>query len=95
MPADRDHPTEKPVGVMAALIDVQCEPGGLVVDPFMGSGTTGVAAILNGRRFVGIEHDPTHFETACRRLKDAASRPRLIGETAEPAVQPTLLGDAA
>jgi site-specific DNA-methyltransferase (adenine-specific) len=69
--ADRDHPTEKPVSLMAKIIDVQAEPGTLVLDPFMGSGSTGVAAVMNGRSFVGIEHDPGHFETACRRLAHA------------------------
>ena len=44
-----------------------------MIDPFMGSGSTGVAAIEAGRRFVGIEVDPVHFETACRRLEEAAS----------------------
>jgi len=94
MPSDRDHPTEKPVSIMAALIDVQCEPGGLVLDPFMGSGSTGVAAVTTGRRFVGFEHDPAHFETACRRLEIARQNPRLIGESSV-AVQPDLLAGAA
>lgn len=72
MPADRDHPTEKPVALMTTLIEVQTELGGLVLDPFMGSGTTGVAALQLGRTFVGIEHDPVHFDTACRRIEKAA-----------------------
>lgn len=71
MPADRDHPTEKPVRLMAALVEVQSPRGGVVLDPFMGSGSTGVAAVQLGRSFVGIEHDPAHFETACRRLAHA------------------------
>lgn len=69
--ADRDHPTEKPVALMAMMVEVQSARGGLVLDPFMGSGSTGVAAVQKGRRFVGIEHDPIHFETACRRIAHA------------------------
>ncbi len=95
MPSDRDHPTEKPISVMAVLIDVQTEPGTLVLDPFMGSGSTGVAAVRTGRRFVGIEHDPAHFETACRRLAEAHSQPRLFAEPVAKPVQPSLLDDAA
>lgn len=95
MPTDRDHPTEKPVDVMAALIDVQSEPGTLILDPFMGSGSTGVAAVGMGRSFVGVEHDPKHFETACRRIKAAYDQPRLFTEPPPKPVQPSLLGDAA
>ena len=88
MPAERDHPTEKPVALMAALIEVQSEIGGAILDPFMGSGSTGVAAVRMGRRFVGIEHDPIHFETACRRVAAAYSEPRLF---AGPIPKPTQL----
>lgn len=95
MPADRDHPTEKPVSVMSALIDVQTEPGTLVLDPFMGSGSTGVAAVQMGRKFVGIEHDPIHFETACRRLRKAYDEPRLISDVSSRPVQTSLLDPAA
>jgi DNA modification methylase len=95
MPADRDHPTEKPVPIMAALIEVQAEPGGLVLDPFMGSGSTGVAAVSTGRKFVGIEHDSAHFETAVRRLEEARRSPRMFTEPAPVMTQPSLLGDAA
>lgn len=95
MPSDRDHPTEKPVGLMSALIDVQTEIGTTVLDPFMGSGSTGVAAVSMGRKFVGIEHDPKHFDTACRRIDQAYAQPRLITATHEAPVQRSLLGDAA
>jgi len=91
MPSERDHPTEKPVSVMSALIDVQSEPGGLILDPFMGSGTTGVAAIGMGRRFVGVEHDLVHFDTACRRIEAANKQPRLFEDAALKAVQEALL----
>lgn len=78
MPADRDHPTEKPVALMSVLVKVQSDLDGLVLDPFMGSGSTGVAAVRLGRRFVGIEHDPVHFDTACRRLEGALKQGSLF-----------------
>lgn len=62
------HPTEKPVALMRAVVDWT---DGLVCDPFMGSGTTGIACAKAGRSFVGIELDPEHFETACRRVEQA------------------------
>ncbi len=82
MPADRDHPTEKPVSLMSMLIEVQSERGGMVLDPFMGSGSTGVAALGLGRSFVGIEHDSVHFDTACRRIEDAQRQGSLFGDVA-------------
>ena len=54
---EREHQTEKPLDLMGSLIRVVAEPGGLVLDPFAGSGSTGVAAILEGRRFAGIERE--------------------------------------
>lgn len=93
MPSERDHPTEKPISVMAALIDVQSEPGGLILDPFMGSGSTGVAAVGMGRRFVGIEHDPVHFETACRRIEKAYKQPRLFAEPVAKPTQPDIFAE--
>lgn len=68
---DRDHPTEKPVELMETLIRVTTPPGGLVVDPFCGSGTTGVAAVRLGRRFVGIERSEDHAATARARCSSA------------------------
>lgn len=74
---EREHQTQKPVGLMKDLVRVVCAPGGRVLDPFMGSGTTGVASVAIGRSFVGIERDRTHFETACRRISKELTRPRL------------------
>ena len=71
-----EHPTEKPLNLMEAIIG-NAEPGS-VIDPFMGSGTTGVAAIRLGRKFVGIELDSLHFDTACRRIDEAMRSPRLF-----------------
>ncbi|MES2973393.1 MAG: DNA methyltransferase [Pseudomonadota bacterium] len=69
-PQDREHVTQKPVDLMAAMVEI-CEPGGIVLDPFMGSGTTGVAAVQLGRRFIGCEQSEHYFEIACRRMREA------------------------
>ncbi|HEX9955503.1 MAG TPA: DNA methyltransferase [Allosphingosinicella sp.] len=68
------HPHQKPLGIMGRLCEIVGT--GTVLDPFMGSGTTGVAAVKEGRPFIGIEIDETHFETACRRIRDAVAQPR-------------------
>ena len=63
------HPTQKPVGLMRWVMErAKVPPAALVLDPYMGSGTTGIACIRTGRRFIGIEIDPTHYATACRRI---------------------------
>jgi site-specific DNA-methyltransferase (adenine-specific) len=64
------HPTQKPVLLMRYLIRTYTNDGDAVLDPFMGSGTTGVAAIREGRRFVGVERDPVHYATALERIKN-------------------------
>jgi len=71
-PPDRDgtHPTEKPWRLFAELLNDFTNPGDTILDPFMGSGTTGVAAIKTGRKFIGIEKDPAYFELACKRISD-------------------------
>ena len=66
----RVHPTQKPVELMKWCIDQAGNPQ-TILDPFMGSGTTGVAAVQMGRRFIGIEREPKYFEIACRRIEDA------------------------
>ncbi len=58
-----------------------------ILDPFMGSGTTGVAAIRLGRRFVGVEIDPAHFEVACRRIEEATRQPDMFIERPAPPKQ--------
>ena len=65
------HPTQKPVEPMAYLIRTYTDPGDLVLDNTMGSGTTGVACVREGRRFIGIEKDPEYFDIACRRIREA------------------------
>jgi site-specific DNA-methyltransferase (adenine-specific) len=76
-PSDREHITQKPVDLMAAMVEI-CPAGGVVLDPFMGSGTTGVAAVKMGRRFIGCEQSPEYFEIACRRLTEAAEAGRMF-----------------
>jgi site-specific DNA-methyltransferase (adenine-specific) len=71
-PRDREHPTQKPLEVMRHLM-VLARPGGIVLDPFAGSGTTGVAALVEGRRFLGVEQHPEHAATARRRCAAAAA----------------------
>lgn len=66
----RSHPTQKPVALMKWCIDQAGNPQ-TILDPFMGSGTTGVAAVQMGRRFIGIERESRYFEIACRRIEDA------------------------
>ena len=69
-PRDREHVTQKPVDVMRDLVKIAPE-GGVVLDPFMGSGTTGVAAILERRRFVGVEMSEHYQQVAERRIREA------------------------
>jgi site-specific DNA-methyltransferase (adenine-specific)/modification methylase len=73
-----DHPTQKPIGVMEWAIGHVPEPNRLILDPFMGSGTTGVACMNLGRSFIGIEREPKYFDIACRRIEDAQRQGRLI-----------------
>lgn len=69
------HPTTKPTPLIAELVELFTDPGDLVCDPFAGSGTTGVACLRLGRRFIGWELDPTYFEIACRRLRGDEAKP--------------------
>ncbi|MGK7653173.1 DNA-methyltransferase [Roseovarius sp. B08] len=82
------HPTEKPVPLMASWIANCTDPGGLVLDPFMGSGSTLVGAVRSRRRAIGIERDPKWFHVACERVREAVGSgevdaPLFAAETAE------------
>jgi site-specific DNA-methyltransferase (adenine-specific) len=68
-PREREHMTEKPPGVMADLAK-QCVRGGVILDPFAGSGAGGVGALPEGRTFIGVETSPAYFDIACRRLAE-------------------------
>jgi len=70
----KDHPTQKPLKVMEWLVTLCTNPGDTVLDPFMGSGTTGVACIQTGRKFIGIEIDPGYFEIAKQRILGSDNR---------------------
>jgi site-specific DNA-methyltransferase (adenine-specific) len=74
---DKQHPSQKPVALMEWCIKHAGEPRS-VLDPYMGSGTTGVACMNLGRSFIGIEREPRYFEIACRRIEDAQRQGRLI-----------------
>jgi site-specific DNA-methyltransferase (adenine-specific) len=80
--ADRDdgnnHPTVKPVDLMRYLVTLVCREGGTVLDPFMGSGTTGIACIRTGRKFIGIERDASYFEIARQRLLRESAQPDIF-----------------
>ena len=75
------HPTEKPVQLMRAMAEWT---DGTVLDPFMGSGTTGVACAQLGRRFIGIELDPDYFDIACERIRKAYAQPDMFVEQTAP-----------
>lgn len=70
-----DHPTQKPLEVLLRLIALCTAPDALVLDPFCGSGTTGVAAVLRGRRFVGIDVNRDYIQLAERRIQAALAEP--------------------
>jgi site-specific DNA-methyltransferase (adenine-specific) len=71
------HPTQKPLRLVSDWVRLFSEPDELILDPFMGSGTTGLAALAQGRRFIGIERDPKYFDLACRRIEAALAQPVL------------------
>ncbi len=77
-PGKVDHPTQKPLGLMTRLVSAMVPPSGTTLDPFMGSGTTGVASVATGRRFIGVEIDPSYFDIACRRIEAAERQPDMF-----------------
>ncbi|MFO0634721.1 MAG: site-specific DNA-methyltransferase [Nannocystaceae bacterium] len=73
------HPTQKPIDLLARIVAASCPPGGVVLDPFNGSGTTGVAALRGQARYIGIEREPQYLELSRRRLAaELGDRPRLV-----------------
>jgi site-specific DNA-methyltransferase (adenine-specific) len=79
-----EHPTQKPLALMEALITDFTDPGDLILDPFAGSGTTGVAAIRLGRRFIGWEKDPKYYEIARKRLEGTREQLSLLEPRRKP-----------
>jgi len=67
----KQHPTQKPLSLITELVEQFTQPDGVILDPFMGSGTTGVAAVHQGRRFIGIEQNPDYFDIAVNRIRGA------------------------
>ena len=84
------HPTEKPVELMRHYIGNSTERRQSVLDPFMGSGTTGVACAKLGRKFVGIEIEPKYFDIACERIEKAYAQPDLFIEPSPKLTQSAL-----
>ena len=84
-----EHPTQKTIDVM--LWTIGFLDARTILDPFMGSGTTGVAAVKLGRRFTGIEIDPGYFDIACRRIEAALKQPDLFVEPPKPVKQEAFL----
>lgn len=84
IPADagNEHPAPFPVKLAATAIETT--PAELVCDPFMGSGTTGVAAAQLGRKFIGIEKEQIYFDMACRRIADVLAAPKMFSEPGTP-----------
>lgn len=72
------HPTQKPLGLVCRWVQQFTESGELIFDPFMGSGTTGVAAIQMGRKFIGIERESKYFDIACKRIEQATAQGSLL-----------------
>jgi len=85
------HPTPKMVPHYARLVAMFSPKGGTVLDPFAGSGTTGVAAVQSGRRFIGIELAREHFDTACERIERAQAQHAMLPEETPQPVQAGLL----
>lgn len=77
------HPHEKPLPLLRGMLAHSTNPGDTVLDPFMGSGSTGVACALMGRKFIGIELDTTYFDMACRRIEQAYRQGDLFGGVEE------------
>lgn len=77
------HPCPRPLDQVRHIVNLWARPGGIVLDPFAGSGTTGVACVQTGRKFIGIEIDPTYFAIAERRIAEAQAQltlPLAVGE---------------
>lgn len=73
-----DHPTTKPTALMQHYIENSSQPGDIVLDPFMGAGSTGVAAVRSGRKFIGIEISEKYFDQACKRIEESSKKSDLF-----------------
>ncbi|MPZ58454.1 MAG: hypothetical protein GEU91_18570 [Rhizobiales bacterium] len=89
-PGDRPpngHPCSRALIHQHFVVNWCSDNGETILDPFMGSGTTGVAAVKLGRKFIGIEIEPKYFDIACRRISEALKQPDMFIERPKPAVQ--------
>lgn len=86
-----EHPTEKPVPLMAEIIADFTRPDQLICDPFCGSGSTGIAAVRHGRRFVGIEQNERWFDLSCARISAALKQGDMFVQRPKPAKQEAFL----
>ena len=85
-----EHPTQKPIALVLKWLEQFTDNQETILDPFMGSGTTGVACVNLGRKFIGIEREPKYFDIACRRIEQAYSQPRLFTDDAPKSEQDKL-----
>jgi len=92
MDGGKEHPTQKPIDLMAWCID-KVANAQTVCDPFMGSGSTGVACARMGLQFVGIERERKYFDIACRRIEQAYAQPRLFEDAKVGAGDTAVQGD--
>lgn len=74
------HKSQKPINLMIELLKSYFNQGGTILDPFMGSGTTGVACVKLGRKFIGIELEEKYFDIACKRIEEAYKQPDMFVE---------------
>ena len=88
---NKEHPVAYPVELPTNCIGAATDSGDTILDPFMGSGTTGVAAVKLGRKFIGIEIEPKYFDIACRRIQAALDAPDMFVEPPKPAKQEAML----
>jgi len=92
-----EHPTQKPLELVSSWVRDFSDLGETILDPFMGSGTTGVACVKLGRKFIGIEIDEGYFNIACERIRKAYAQPDFFVEQAKPVEpkQTDIFGEAA
>jgi site-specific DNA-methyltransferase (adenine-specific) len=81
---DQEHPTVKPLELIKKYVKICSQRDQTILDPFMGSGTTGVACAKLGRKFIGIELDPKYFDIACKRIEQAYKQPDMFIEQKKP-----------
>jgi site-specific DNA-methyltransferase (adenine-specific)/modification methylase len=84
---EKGHPCPRPLDQASHIVEQWCRPGSVILDPFMGSGTTGLAAVKAGRKFLGIEKEPKYFDIARRRIQKAIDSPSMFAGPAVAAKQ--------